>query len=300
MVDEHNDRKGMIMNYKNLFSLVEDNPTGLPNVQKDDAYKKFISKIAITPLGLSFRGPIGTERFQDPGSKFEDKCEIIVGKEYFEKVKKLYQEIQEFNNLCKPKELKKSKNKNDNENRVILTPEEIDERASKICDRIFTIYLDGGKEFFHYNPNHWIWLEDRKEWDIGLNPSQWVLTNSGDLVNAEWRLKQFAQVSYREAAEAEISNIANIYARAGRQNFEEPNVVIVPLGANRAGSSRQNFDPMGGTLQVQDPDVALAGLVDRLTLRAGPFGPNIQDRYNIGSEARHGSELRKKRNLHFF
>lgn len=277
MVEEHNDRKGMIMNYKNLFSLVQDNPAGLPNLQKDDAYKKFISKIATTPLGLSFRGPIGTERFQDPGSKIEDKCEIIVGKEYFEKVKKLYEEIQEFNNLCKPKEVKKTKNKVNlnNENKVNLTPEEIDEKASKIYDRIFTIHLDGGKEFFHYNPNHWIWLEKQKKWDIGLNPSQWVLTKSDNPVNAEWRLKQFAQASYREAAEAEISNIANIYAMArGRQNVGEPNVVIVPLDANRAGPSRQNFE---------DPDVAFAGLVDRL---------NIQDRYNV-----HGSEFRKKRTI---
>lgn len=266
MVDEHNDRKGMIMNYKNLFSIVQDNPAGLPNLQKDDAYKKFISKIAITPLGLSFRGPIGTERFKDPKSNFEHKCEIIVGKEYFEKVKKLYEQIQEFNN----------------ENKNNLTPQEIDEKASKIYNRIFTIYLDGGKEFFHYNPNHWIWLADRKEWDIGLNPSQWILTKSDNLVNAEWRLKQFAQVSYREAAEAEISNIANMYARArGRQNIDKPNVVIVPLDANRAGPSRQNFDPT----EVQDPDIAFAELVDRL---------NIQDRYNV-----HGSEFRKKRTSNF-
>ncbi|MGL5962691.1 MAG: hypothetical protein ACRCZ0_12185 [Cetobacterium sp.] len=147
MVDEHNDRKGMIMNYKNIFSLVENDPRKLPNLQKDDGYKKFISKIATTPLGLSFRGPIGTERFQDPKAQFEHKCKIIVGKEYFEKVKKLYEEIQEFNN----------------ENKNNLTPQEIDEKASKIYDRIFTIHLDGGKEFFHYNPNHWIWLADRKE-----------------------------------------------------------------------------------------------------------------------------------------
>jgi hypothetical protein len=271
MVDEHNDRKSMIMNYKNLFSLVQDNPAGLPNLQKDDAYKKFISKIAITPLGLSFRGPIGIKRFQDPGSKFEDKCEIIVGKEYFKKVKKLYEQIQEFNN----------------ENKVNLTPEEIDEKASKIYDRIFNIHLDGGKEFFHYNPNHWIWVENKQKsgWDIGLNPSQWVLIKSNSLVNAEWRLKQFAQVSYCEAAEAEISNVANMYVMArGRQNVDpsqEPDVVIVPLDANRAGPSRQNVDPMG----VQDPDVAFAGLVDRLTLR---------DRYNV-----HGSEFRKKRTSNF-
>jgi len=36
---------------------------------------------------------------------------------------------------------------------------------------------------------------------------------------------------------------------------------------------------------VQDPDVAFAGLVDRL---------NIQDRYNV-----HGSEFRKKRTSNF-
>lgn len=66
----------------------------------------------------------------------------------------------------------------------------------------------------------------------------------------------------------------------------EPNVVIVPLGANRAGSSRQNFDPVGGPLQVQDPDVAFVGLLD---------GLNIQDRYNI-----HGSEFRKKRTISSF
>ncbi|MGL5962690.1 MAG: hypothetical protein ACRCZ0_12180 [Cetobacterium sp.] len=97
-------------------------------------------------------------------------------------------------------------------------------------------------------------------------------------------LKQFAQVSYREAAEAEISNIANMYARArGRQNIDEPDVVVVPLDANRAGPSRQNFD--NADVQVQDPDVALAELVDRL---------NIQDRYNV-----HGSEFRKKRTSNF-
>ena len=70
----------------------------------------------------------------------------------------------------------------------------------------------------------------------------------------------------------------------GRQHVDptqEPNVVIVPLDANRAGPSRQNVDPEG----VQDPDVAFAGLVDRLTLR---------DRYNV-----HGSEFRKKRTSNF-
>ena len=254
MVGEHNDRKGMIMNYKNIYSLAKES---LPNLQKDDTYKQLIRKIAMTPLGLAFRGP--AERFEDPKAKIEDKCAIIVGKDYFEKVKKLYEQIQEFNN----------------ENKDNLTPEEIDEKASKIYNRIFNIHLDGGKEFFHYNPNHWIWLEKQKKWDIGLNPSQWVLTKSDSLINAEWRLKQFVQVSYREAAAAEISNVASLYAMArGRQHatLQEPDVVIVPL----AGPSRQN---------VEDPDVAFAGLVNRL---------NIQDRYNV-----HGSEFRKKRTSNF-
>jgi hypothetical protein len=126
-------------------------------------------------------------------------------------------------------------------------------------------------------------LEKQKKWNIGLNPSQWVLTKSDSLVNAEWMLKQFAQASYREAAEAEISNVANMYAMArSRQYVEpvnEPDVVIVPLDA--AGPSRQNVDPD----EVQDPDVAFARLVDRLTLR---------DRYNV-----HGSEFRKKRTSNF-
>ena len=261
MIEEHNKRKGMIMNYRNVFlqQINPETPT-YTKLEIDEEFKKFINRIHMTPLGLSFRGPSTVEREIDPGHDFEKDCEIIIGKEYFQKVKKLYEEIQEFNDRCKPKQRSKKY--------VAPTSAEIEERGTKIYNRIFSIYLDGGKEFFHYNPNHWIWLEDIKKWKIGLNPSQWVLTKADSSVNAEWMLKHFVQVE----------DARNIYTRVVGGLNPGPSYSII------------NPDPTGGALQAH---AALASLMSGLRIQEEAHVAFNEDASK--SQGPSGGELRKKR-----
>jgi hypothetical protein len=260
MIEEHNKRKGMIMNYRNVFlqQINPETPT-YTKLEIDEEFKKFINRIHMTPLGLSFRGPSTIEREIDPGHDFEKDCEIIIGKEYFQKVKKLYEEIQQFNDRCKPKQ---RSNKY-----VAPTSAEIEERGTKIYNRIFSIYLDGGKEFFHYNPNHWIWLDDLKKWKIGLNSSQWVLTKAdsaqraapGGSVNAEWMLKHLVQVE----------DARNIYTRV--------------VGGISPGPS----------YSIINPDAALASLMSGLRIQEETHVAFNEGASN--SQKPSGGELRKKR-----
>jgi hypothetical protein len=253
MIEEHNKRKGMIMNYRNVFlqQINPETPT-YTKLEIDEEFKKFINRIHMTPLGLSFRGPSTIEREIDPGHDFEKDCEIIIGKEYFQKVKKLYEEIQEFNDRCKPKQ---RSNKY-----VAPISAEIEERGTKIYNRIFSIYLDGGKEFFHYNPNHWIWLDDLKKWKIGLNPSQWVLTKA-DSPNSEWMLKHLVQVE----------DARNIYTRV--------------VGGISPGPS----------YSIINPDAALASLMSGLRIQEETHVAFNEGASN--SQKLSGGELRKKRTI---
>jgi hypothetical protein len=178
MIEEHNKRKSMIFNYRNLF-LQQTNPETprYTKLENNEEYKKFIDRICIVPLGLSFRGP--TFRSDDPDKKFETTCEIIVGEEYKTKLMVLHKEILDFIEYCQPSGRTKKKY-------VPPTVIEKDIMGTKIYNRIFSIHLDGGKMFYHYNPNNWIHVEN-DIWKMGVNENRWFF------INGEWTIKLLAQ-----------------------------------------------------------------------------------------------------------
>lgn len=200
MIEEHNKRKSIIFNYRNLF-LQQTKPgtPGYTKLENNEEYKKFIDRICIVPLGLSFRGP--RFRIDDPDKEFETTCEIIVGEEYKTKLMVLHKEILDFKEYCQPSGRTKK-------NYVPPTAIEKDIKGTKIYNRIFSIYLDGGKIFYHYNPNHWIHIEN-DIWKMGINENKWFF------INGEWTIKSLAQ-----QRDAVLQNL----------NIDNVDLVMLPYG----------------------------------------------------------------------
>lgn len=131
-------------------------------LQEDSDYSEFMDMMLSLPPGLSFRGP--TDRSDDPGGKFEQKCVIILGQEYFDKVKVLHDQIKKF-----------------------VEDQSYDEEdAIRIFNRILSIHLEQGAQIiFEYNPIHWT-LKNGK-WQI-KSVDEWNILQS-----QEWFEKYLAQ-----------------------------------------------------------------------------------------------------------
>lgn len=139
-------------------------------LQEDSGYSEFIDMMLSLPAGLSFRGPQSNIRSDDPHEKFEEKCGIILGQEYFDKVKALDEQIDDFNK------------KFDTQNLL-----QYDEEAARIYNRILMIHLEKGAQIiFEFNPAHWI--QENGKWRI-KTIDEW-----NDTIRAgEWFEKKIAQ-----------------------------------------------------------------------------------------------------------
>jgi hypothetical protein len=115
-------------------------------IQEDAHYSDFMNRMLTLPPGLSFRGPPQALRNDDPRDEFENLCAPIIGEEYFNKVKALYDDIVKFN-------------KNPNE------------ESGDIYDRILSIHLEPSAQIiFEYNPDQWTFENGRynisQEWRV--------------------------------------------------------------------------------------------------------------------------------------
>lgn len=136
-------------------------------LQEDSGYSEFIDMMLSLPAGLSFRGP--NIRSDDPGKDFEENCVIILGQDYFNKVKILNEQIDDFNK------------KFDTQNLL-----QYDEKAARIYNRILMIHLEKGSQIiFEFNPAHWI--QENGKWRI-KTIDEWSALRAGEFLQ-----KQIAQ-----------------------------------------------------------------------------------------------------------
>lgn len=185
-IEEHNKRKDMIINYKKLFSINEKELPNFTRLENKKEYKKFINRVSTSPLGFTFRGP--QLRSDDPSKlnpnknkvddNFEYGCASIIGQKYFDKMKKLYEEIRNFN-----------------KDQSTLNLQEKDREGTRLYNKIFNIHLESDQLVYFYNPNFWVQDDENKPlnettWHIGQNSQQWVY----NAPIGEWRLKSMSQM----------------------------------------------------------------------------------------------------------
>jgi len=137
-------------------------------LQEDSGYSDFMDMMLSLPAGLSFRGP--KIRSDDPHDKFEKNCAIILGQDYFNKVKALDEQINDFNKKFDEKNLL-----------------QYDEEAARIYNRILMIHLEKGSQIiFEFNPAHWI--QENGKWRIKTIDEWNALQQAGEFLQ-----KQIAQ-----------------------------------------------------------------------------------------------------------
>jgi hypothetical protein len=140
-------------------------------LQEDSGYSEFMDMMLSLPPGLSFRGPESNIRSDDPNENFEENCAIVLGENYFNKVKILHDQINAFN-------------KQYEENPLL---EQNEEESIRIYNRITMIHLEQGSQIiFAYNPAHWI--QENGKWRIKTIDEWNALQQAGEFLQ-----KQIAQ-----------------------------------------------------------------------------------------------------------
>jgi hypothetical protein len=146
LIDETSNGDGPSTSEQKTLNRLVFNPAR--QLQEDSGYSEFMDMMLSLPAGLSFRGPESNIRSDDPGKDFEENCVIILGQEYFNKVKALDEHIDAFNKKFDEKKLL-----------------QYDEEAARIYNRITMIHLEKGAQIiFEFNPAHWI--QENGKWKI--------------------------------------------------------------------------------------------------------------------------------------